>query len=146
MIYTPMTRRAMRIAYDAHHGQVDKSGMPYIFHPLHLAEGMSDEAGTVTALLHDVIEDTAVTLEDLAAQGFGDDVLTALTLLNHNPADEYMDYISRLATCPLARRVKLADLYHNSDVSRMDHIDGPAEARFRKYQKAINLLEAVSAN
>ena len=66
MIYTPLTMKAMKIAYDAHHGQVDKSGVPYIFHPCHLAEQMTDEVSTCVALLHDVAEDTDVTLEQLA--------------------------------------------------------------------------------
>ena len=86
MIYTPMTRKAMKIAYDAHAGQVDKTGLPYIYHPAHLAETMTDENSVIAALLHDVIEDTDITIEDLAREGFDDEVLTALTLLNHNPA------------------------------------------------------------
>ena len=68
MIYTPLTNRAMQIAYQAHHGQVDKSGLPYIFHPYHLAEQMEDEYTTCIALLHDVMEDTDVTREELAAE------------------------------------------------------------------------------
>ena len=143
MIYTPMTRKAMKIAYDAHAGQVDKTGLPYIYHPAHLAETMTDENSVIAALLHDVIEDTDITIEDLAREGFDDEVLTALTLLNHNPAEAYMDYVSRLSTCPLARRVKLADLRHNSDISRLDSVDEKAARRLEKYARAIRLLEAV---
>ena len=66
MIYTPLTQKAMLLAYDAHHGQLDKGGVPYIFHPIHLAEQMPDELTTIVALLHDVVEDTALTLDDLA--------------------------------------------------------------------------------
>ena len=65
MIYTPQTNKAMTIAYNAHHGQLDKSGVPYIFHPFHVAEQMTTEATTVTALLHDVVEDTKYTLDDI---------------------------------------------------------------------------------
>ncbi|MDD3220988.1 MAG: bifunctional (p)ppGpp synthetase/guanosine-3',5'-bis(diphosphate) 3'-pyrophosphohydrolase [Clostridia bacterium] len=144
MIYTPMTKKAMRIAYDAHHGQVDKTGLPYIYHPIHLAESMTDEDSTIVALLHDVIEDTALTLDDLSREGFCEDVLTALTLLTHNPAESYMDYVSRLSTSPLALRVKLADLRHNSDITRLDNVDLKAENRLKKYEKAMQLLEAVS--
>lgn len=143
MIYTPMTRKAMRIAYDAHAGQVDKTGLPYIYHPIHLAESMTDENSIITALLHDVIEDTNLTIDELAREGFHEDVLTALTLLTHNPAEEYMDYISRISTCPLARKIKLADLRHNSDPTRLDSVDEKTARRFEKYARAIRLLEAV---
>lgn len=143
MIYTPMTRKAMRIAYDAHAGQVDKTGLPYIYHPIHLAESMTDENSVITALLHDVIEDTNLTIDELAREGFHEDVLTALTLLTHNPAEEYMDYISRISTCPLARKIKLADLRHNSDPTRLDSVDEKTARRFEKYSRAIRLLEAV---
>ncbi|MFR0986149.1 HD domain-containing protein [Frisingicoccus sp.] len=143
MIYTPMTRKAMRIAYDAHAGQVDKTGLPYIYHPIHLAESMTDENSVITALLHDVIEDTNLTIDELAREGFHEDVLTALTLLTHNPAEEYMDYISRISTCPLARKIKLADLRHNSDPTRLDSVDEKTARRFEKYARAIRLLEAV---
>ena len=143
MIYTPMTRKAMRIAYDAHGGQVDKTGLPYIYHPMHLAESMTDENSVITALLHDVVEDTDLTIDDLSREGFHEDVLTALTLLTHNPAEEYMDYISRISTCPLARKVKLADLRHNSDPTRLDSMDEKMARRFEKYARAIRLLEAV---
>lgn len=143
MIYTPMTRKAMRIAYDAHAGQVDKTGLPYIYHPIHLAESMTDENSVITALLHDVIEDTNLTIDELAREGFHEDILTALTLLTHNPAEEYMDYISRISTCPLARKIKLADLRHNSDPTRLDSVDEKTARRFEKYARAIRLLEAV---
>ena len=143
MIYTPMTRKAMKIAYAAHAGQVDKTGVPYIYHPIHLAESMTDENAVITALLHDVAEDTDITIDDLAREGFHADILTALTLLTHSPAEEYMDYVSRLSTCPLARKVKLADLRHNSDVTRLDAIDEKTARRLEKYRRAIQLLEAV---
>lgn len=144
MIYTPMTKKAMRIAYEAHHGQLDKTGLPYIFHPFHMAETMTTENSVITALLHDVIEDTDMTLEDLAREGFSEDILTALNLLTHNPGEAYMDYISRLSTCPLARQVKLGDLRHNSDITRLDVIDEKMEKRQKKYAKAIQMLEAIS--
>ena len=70
MIYTEVTKKAMRLAFKAHQGQVDKGGIPYIFHPIHLAEQMPDEITTATALLHDVVEDSEVTMEDLKAEGF----------------------------------------------------------------------------
>ena len=144
MIYTPMTKKALCIAYKAHEGQVDKTGVPYIFHPFHLAESMTDENSTIVALLHDVIEDTDWTIDDLEKEGFNEDILTALKLMTHNPAEPYMDYISRLSTCPVARQVKLADLYHNSDRTRVENPDEKMLKRWEKYDRAIQLLKYVN--
>lgn len=141
MLYTPLTKQAMKLCYDAHHGQTDKTGLPYVIHPLHLAEQMTDETTTVAALLHDVVEDTAYTLEDLKNMGYPAQVLQALALLTHDPAEPYMDYVRRIAANPVAKAVKLADLRHNSDLSRMDVIDDRALERQRKYLAAIALLE-----
>lgn len=139
-----MTKKALCIAYKAHEGQVDKTGVPYIFHPFHLAESMTDENSTIVALLHDVIEDTDWTIDDLEKEGFNEDILTALKLMTHNPAEPYMDYISRLSTCPVARQVKLADLYHNSDQTRVENPDEKMLKRWEKYDRAIQLLKSVN--
>ncbi|MGN1014550.1 MAG: HD domain-containing protein [Butyricicoccus sp.] len=141
MIYTEQTRHAMRLAYQAHHGQVDKSGVPYIFHPIHVAEQMNDENSTTAALLHDVVEDTEWTLEDLKREGFAPEVLEAVRLLTHDPAEPYLDYVRRLGGNPIARAVKLADLRHNSDPTRMPCADDSAAKRREKYRKAMVLLE-----
>ena len=141
MIYTSLTCRAMQIAYKAHHGQFDKSGIPYIYHPIHLAEQMTDERTTVAALLHDVMEDTEYTLNDLRQMGFPEDVLAALVLLTHDDAEGYLDYVKRIKDNPIARAVKLADLRHNSDLTRLDSVDEKALARVEKYRAAIRLLE-----
>ena len=117
MIYTPMTKKALRLAYDAHHGQLDKSDIPYIHHPLHLAEQMYDEVSTTVALLHDVVEDTPVTLEDLAKE-FPPEVVEAVELLTHKEGVEYFDYIRAIRSNHTAFMVKLADLKHNSDFTR----------------------------
>ena len=141
MIYTPKTKEAIKIAFEAHEGQKDKSGLPYILHPLHVAEQMHDENSTIVALLHDVVEDTSWTLEDIAARGFGPEVTEALRLLTHDDAVPYLDYVRALKDNPIARKVKLADLRHNSDLSRLDR--EPTErdlARIRKYQKAREIL------
>ena len=142
MIYTEKTKRAMKLCYKAHHGQVDKSGLPYVHHPLHLAEQMDDEDSTIVALLHDVVEDTDYTLEDIKGMDFGDAVVEALTLLTHDPEVLYMDYIKKIATNPLATKVKLADLEHNSDITRLNH--EPTEKdkqRLYKYMLARSILE-----
>ena len=118
MLYTPATKKAMKLCFEAHKDQVDKSGVPYVFHPFHLAEQMQDEQTTVAALLHDVAEDSGYTLEDLAAMGFDEAVINALRLLTHDKRVPYLEYVARLRTDPIARAVKLADLRHNSDLSR----------------------------
>lgn len=140
MIYTPLTKKALKLCFEAHKDQTDKTGLPYVFHPFHLAEQMTDEYTTVTALLHDVVEDTDYTLNDLKEMGYPDEVITALTLLTHDDGSEYMDYVKRLKNNPIARAVKLADLKHNSDLSRYDKIDGNAIKRTAKYRQAIEIL------
>ena len=143
MIYTDLTRKAFKIAFEAHKEQVDKSGMPYIHHPLHLAEQMNDEITTCVALLHDVVEDTDITFEDLIVEGFPDEVISALKLLTHDDSVPYMDYVEMLKDNTIARIVKLADLKHNSDPTRLKVIDEKAQKRIEKYQKAIRLLMDV---
>lgn len=117
MIYTTLTNKAMVIAYNAHHGQVDKQGIPYVFHPFHVAEQMTDELSTCVALLHDVVEDSDVTLDDLA-QEFPIEVIEALALLTHDESVPYLEYIKALASNEIARAVKRADLEHNLDGTR----------------------------
>ena len=141
MIYTKMTNRAIKLAYQAHHGQLDKSGLPYVFHPFHLAEQMKTEETVTVALLHDVVEDTDYSLEDLRKMGFSDGVLDALALMTHDPSVPYMEYIKCLKRNPIARSVKLADLTHNSDLSRLPVVIEKDLERAEKYRKAINLLE-----
>ena len=140
MIYTRLTNEAMKIAYAAHHGQTDKGGIPYIFHPYHLAEQMEDEYTTCIALLHDVVEDTPVTLEALA-EIFPREVIDALRLLTHDDETPYLEYVAKIKTNPLARAVKLADLMHNSDPCRTDSSDPAAAHRWvTKYSKALEIL------
>lgn len=140
MIYTPLTKKALKLCFEAHKNQTDKTGLPYVFHPFHLAEQMTDEYTTVTALLHDVVEDTDYTLNDLKEMGYPDEIIQALALLTHDDGSEYMDYVKRLKNNPIARAVKLADLKHNSDLSRYDTIDNRAIKRTAKYKQAIEIL------
>lgn len=141
MLYTHLTKRALKLCFAAHRDQTDKSGLPYVFHPFHLAEQMPDELTTVVALLHDVVEDTPYTLEDLAKLGFPQKVLSTLARLTHDPSVPYLDYVAALKEDPIARQVKLADLRHNSDLTRLDHVDDKARQRAEKYAAAIRLLE-----
>lgn len=143
MIYTPLTCEAMKLAYAAHHGQVDKSGIPYIFHPIHLAEQMQDEYTTCVALLHDVVEDTDVTLEELA-KVFPPEVVEAVRLMTHGKDEPYLDYVRRIKENPIAKVVKLADLRHNSDESRMPDVNTEKLLYYRKkYAAAFAVLESV---
>lgn len=142
MIYTPLTVKAMKAAYAAHHGQMDKAGVPYVFHPLHLAETMDDEISCCAALLHDTVEDTAVTLEDLAKE-FPAEVVEAVRLLTHDPSENYLEYVRRIKGNSVAMKVKLADLAHNSDQSRFAGVQVSEErlGYFRdKYAKARAIL------
>ena len=141
MIYTDETKKALKLCFEAHKNQVDKSGMPYAFHPFHVAEQMTDEATTIVALLHDVVEDTDYTLEDIAAEGFGKEILEAVALMTHEDDVPYLDYVEKLKDNPIARAVKLADLAHNSDLSRIGEVDEETRQRLEKYKKAIALLE-----
>lgn len=143
MIYTDMTKIAMVIAFDAHKEQVDKAGLPYVFHPFHLAEQMKDEVSVCVALLHDVVEDTEVTFDEMSSQGISIEVIDTLRLLTHDETVQYMDYIRNIKASEntVAVAVKLADLKHNSDVSRLNDIGKNAYDRIVKYKKAIALLE-----
>ena len=143
MIYTKMTEKALKTCFEAHKNQYDKSGMPYVFHPFHLAEQMTDEISTTCALLHDVVEDTDITLEDLAEMGFPKDVLEVLDLLTHKEGVEYMDYIKIISQNKIAVKVKIADLIHNSDTTRTEKIDEWVIKRNLKYKKALDYLNSL---
>ena len=140
MIYTDQTKRALRLCFDAHRDQTDKTGMPYVFHPFHLAEQMKDEATTCVALLHDVVEDSDMTLEGLREAGFPEQIVEAVGMMTHAPDVPYMDYVRAIKKNPIAAAVKLADLTHNSDPTRLEHIDEWAEKRMEKYRAAIAIL------
>lgn len=140
MIYTAKTKAALKLCFDAHKNQTDKGGMPYVFHPFHLAEQMKDEDTTIAALLHDVVEDTDYTIADLKQMGFPLNVIEALELLTHNDDTLYMEYVAKIKENPIAKVVKLADLEHNSDLSRLDTMNEKALKQKEKYGRAIRLL------
>ena len=141
MIYTPMTKKAMKVCFAAHKDQLDKSDLPYVFHPFHLAEQMTDELTTVVALLHDVVEDSPMTLDDLRCLGFPAPVVDAVAMMTHDKGVPYLEYVAALRANPLTRTVKLADLRHNSDLSRLNSVKEKDLLRVEKYKKAIALLE-----
>ena len=133
--------KAYMIANRAHKGQVDKAGEPYIRHPLHVMSKMHTEEEAVVAILHDVIEDTDCTMEDLRKAGFSENVLEALRLLTHNKAERYMNYILKIKDNPLAKAVKIEDLKHNMDLKRIPYPTTKDFERLEKYNAALKLLE-----
>ena len=143
MIYTPLTVKAMSLISQAHHGQVDKGGTPYVFHPYHLAEQMNDETSICVALLHDILEDTSVTLDVLKAH-FPDEITVPLQLLTHQKGTDYFDYISAIRQNPVATKVKLEDIAHNLDFTRLTACQGLSKNHLErlkeKYEKAQRIL------
>lgn len=145
MIYTEMTKAALELCFEAHRDQVDKSGLPYVFHPFHIAEQMDSEESICVALLHDVMEDTGFTVDDIRDRGMSEGVIEALLLMTHDPVIEYMEYIGNLAPNAIARKVKTADLLHNMDKSRIDHPTERDKARWDKYERALAFLQEVDS-
>lgn len=147
MIYTPMVQKAMKLAYAVHHGQTDRSGVPYIFHPYCVAEAVCaikpDENFVCAALLHDVLEDTDVTAAQLEKE-FPCEVTEAVVLLTHSRKEDYFDYIRQLKTNTIARCVKIFDLLHNLDQDRLSGAEGVTEeqqkAWSQKYRAAYEIL------
>ena len=144
MVYTPLTIKAMKLAYKAHENQYDYSGVPYIFHPVHVAEQMEDEFTTCVALLHDVVEDTSLTFKELEDQ-FPKEVLDALRLLTHEKGTDYFEYVRAIKENSIAKAVKLADIAHNSDETRLAGCKDATEEQIirwrEKYAKAKRILE-----
>lgn len=133
-------QQALAIAKDAHKGQVDKAGVDYIQHPLFVASLVEGELAKTVALLHDVVEDSDWTLEDLRKEGLPEEVVQAVGILTKKRNENYEEYILRVKQNPLARQVKLADLQHNSDLSRLANVTDRDRKRVAKYQKAIAFL------
>lgn len=146
MIYTQMIKKAMKICFEQHKNQIDKSGIPYVFHPIHIAEQMKDEDSIIVALLHDVIEDTNLTLNDLARYGFNQEVLNALKCMTHDKSISYFDYIKGIGENSIARKVKIADLQHNSNLARLEKITSDDLKRMEKYKKSLNYLIDIERN
>lgn len=139
-------RRAFEVARAAHAGQIDKGGGDYINHPLTVARAVGkDVSAIIVALLHDVAEDTAVTLDDLqAAIPLTANELDALKLLTHDDETPYLEYVAQIKMNKLAAKVKAADLKHNSDLSRLAHPQRKDLERVEKYRRALDILEETS--
>ena len=131
---------AFEIAKEAHAGQTDKAGLDYILHPLQVAAEMTTDEEKAVALLHDIIEDTDVTANELLAKGLPDNVVEAVKALTKKHNQNYAAYLAGVKKNRLATAVKLADLKHNSDLSRLEKITQKDRERAEKYRKAIEYL------
>lgn len=136
-----LLEKAIAFATQAHAGQTDKAGKPYITHPMRVMDQMDGTEAKIAAILHDVLEDTDHTADDLRDRlGLPDNILEAVLLLTRSPGMDYMDYVRRLADCPLAAAVKRADLQDNMDLTRLPQITEKDKKRCEKYRSALNLL------
>jgi len=135
--------KALQIAAKAHEGQKDKEGLPYILHPLRAMMSVQGEEAQIVAILHDVIEDTSVTADDLRHAGFGEKIVAAMLCVTHRKDEPYADYVVRCKANEVARRVKLADLTDNSRLDRTilrpQRFDADV-ARIRKYLLSYKFL------
>ena len=139
----PTIERAIEIAANAHAGQRDKAGQPYIFHPLRVMFRVNGEHEQMAAVLHDVVEDTAITIDDLAREGFPSEVLRAIAALTKLPGETRLEAAARAAADPVARKVKLADNAENMDLSRIPNPTEKDYARCREYEEVRALLLAA---
>jgi len=133
-------KEAIALATRAHLGQIDKACSPYILHPLRVMQHMDSEEARMVAVLHDVVEDTSVTLEELRAMNFSQTVVAAVDSLTRRAEESYEAFIERVKLNPLARKVKLADLEDNMDLQRLQHITDGDKQRWHRYAKASAAL------
>ena len=138
-INSPMVKKAINLAFSAHEGQTDKGDMAYIMHPFYIASKLNDEDEIITALLHDTLVDSDLTKKDLINAGFNTNIVEAVDTLTRNN-DDYFYYISKIKKNNLARKIKILDLKHNMDLSRLDKITSEDIKRYEKYKKAIEIL------
>lgn len=136
-----LVKLAYEICLKAHTGQVDKAGMPYHLHPERVAARCSTDAETIVALLHDTIEDTEVSPEDLLSKGFSQEIVDAILSVTKRKGENYEDFVARAKQNPIGRIVKLHDLEDNMDIRRLDTLSDESVARLRKYLKAYHFLK-----
>jgi len=133
----------LSLALKAHAGQVDRFGAPYILHPLRVMHRVKSPEAMIAAILHDVIEDSPMTLQELAEYGFGPDIIFAVDCLSKRDNELYEDYIKRVKLSGLAVEVKLADLEDNMDIRRAEKITEELEDNLKKYLKAWQELKKI---
>jgi (p)ppGpp synthase/HD superfamily hydrolase len=133
--------RAIEIAVQAHKGASDKGGSPYILHPLAVMHNLDTDDEKIVGVLHDVVEDTQWTFEKLLDEGFSVTVVDALrSVTKQEGGEDYFDFIQRAKKNPLGRKVKIADIQHNMDVTRIKVISDKDATRLNKYKKALEIL------
>ncbi len=138
--------RAIALAAKAHEGQVDKAGVPYIYHPLRVMLRVKTTEERIAAVLHDIVEDTEVTLEVIRAEGFSEAIAAAIDALTKRPGEDYSTFVRRAASNPISRAVKLADLADNSDLSRFAAPTAKDHERIEKYKRAIEEIKAFDSS
>ena len=136
--------KAIEVAASAHAGQVDKAGQPYILHPLRVMLQVSGLHERIAAVLHDVVEDTDLTLENLAGEGFPEDVISAIEALTKRDGETRIQAAERAAAHPIALVVKMADVTDNMDLSKIPHPSNADFARVKEYQAVLSLLRAAA--
>lgn len=135
--------RAIAIAVEAHGGQLDKNGAPYVLHPLRVMFDVKGDEVRMVAALHDVVEDNpAWTLERLRAEGFSDAVLAGVDALTRRDDETYEEFVARAGSHPIGRQVKLADLRDNMNVTRLAEVGEKERTRLERYLKAYRALGA----
>ena len=132
--------RAIELAKQHHKGQTDKAGKPYIEHPLRVMNQMKSEKEKIVAVLHDIVEDTDISLNDLKNEGFSEEVVSAVECLTKQDGENYDSYIERISFNPLAVKIKLADLEDNRDLTRLPQVTDKDLERLEKYDKALEKL------
>lgn len=140
MIYSKQINKAIKIAFKAHINQTDFFGVPYIFHPWEVASQLDDEASVIVALLHDVIEDTDITYDDLRKEGFSEKIIEGIKGVTKIEGEDYMDFVKRAKQNEISRKVKIADLRHNMDLTRLEIVTERDLIRQEKYKKALEYL------
>lgn len=128
--------RALEIAFQGHKGQRERNGRPYILHPLRVMLQQKTEKAMIVAILHDLVEDTQWTLEQLTAEKFSQEIIQAVDAMTHREDESYEDYLLRVKENPLAVQVKLADLKDNTDITRLKEITEKDFGRLKKYHNA----------
>lgn len=140
--YNQLLELAIKVATEAHAGQVDKGGNPYINHPQAVAASLTNTEYKIVAYLHDVCEDTSITFDDLKDMGFTYRIVNSIRLLTKTDELTYEEYLRRLRMDSCARAVKMADLKHNMDITRISNPSEKDYARIEKYKKSLAFLES----
>jgi len=141
-----LLKKAIEIAIGAHRGQKDRAGAPYILHPLRVMLRLESDTEMIVAILHDVIEDSSWTADQLREEGFSEEIVEAVENLTKRDGEPYGDFIERAKQSPLSHRVKIADLKDNMDMSRLSRLTEDDMTRFERYHRALQTLSRESTS